>query len=454
MGSRVLSPLDGRYLDMVEGVGEHLSEFAIFKNMIKVEICWLLKLVELGITPVKSLRKESKEILLGIECNFEKIKSLEKQTRHDTKAVEYYIKSCIQESGDEELLKLCHWIHMFCTSDDIKNTAYSMGLKSSVEDIIKPLMMQIVQVLTRLSVENAHIPLLAKTHGQPATPTTVGKEFAVYAARLGRQYLKYFEKVEYFAKFGGAVGNFNAHVFAFPEIEWPAVARQFIQDLGLTYQEYSTQIECHDFISEVSDSLARFNTILRDLCVDVWLYISRGIFKLALVPGEVGSSTMPHKINPIRMECAEGNIGIANSILRFFSDKLPNSRLQRDLCDSTVLRNLGIALGHSIVAMKMVIQELTIITVDVEVTDQELNDNWVVLSEAIQTSLKVAGDFDAFEEILKETRGAKISAQDMQRMLKEKSRYSYSLETLTPRSYIGLANVLAKNLEHYHQTLK
>ncbi|GFE52741.1 adenylosuccinate lyase [Babesia ovis] len=387
-----VSPLDTRYLLSSCDVAEYLSDYALSRNRIIVEVTWLRYLVAEGITSISSLEPSSDAYLSEI-CQFkhedmETISNIDKRINHDVKATEYYIR-------------------------------------------------------------NAGKAMLSRTHGQPASPTTIGKEIAVYVHRLSRQYTKYLTEIDYMAKFGGAVGNFNAHKMAFPDKNWPLLAKHFIENkLNLTYQEYSTQIECHDFISEVSDHISRVNTILKDLCVDMWLYISNDLIKLKGVQGEVGSSTMPHKINPIDWENAEGNFGIANSLFHFFSSKLPTSRMQRDLSDSTVLRNIGVAFSHSYLGYLSILKALNRISVNEDKALKELDENWVVLSEPLQIHLRLNGVSSGYEEVLRLTRTGSMSKENMKQIISTACGGNSLLESLTPANYIGYAESLALELKN------
>lgn len=443
-----VSPLDTRYLRASSDVAYHLSEYALSRNRIIVEVEWLRYLVKEGITPVSSLDATSDAYLSKL-CNFEPpdmaaIGEFDRKLNHDVKATEYYIRSKLEDSGIPQLQELSHWVHMFCTSEDINSPAYALGIRDCMEHVIKPTLVRIIDALSSFAVENAGKPMLSRTHGQPASPTTFGKEAAVYVNRLCRQYKKYLCHVDYMAKFGGAVGNFNAHKAALPDKNWPVVARDFIENkLDLTYQEYSTQIECHDFISELSDHVSRVNTILKDLCVDMWLYISHDLIKLKNVQGEVGSSTMPHKINPIDWENAEGNFGVANSLFHFFSSKLPTSRLQRDLSDSTVLRNLGVAFSHSYLGYLSILRALSRISVNEERALYELDKHWVVLSEPLQVILRLSGVKDGYEKVLELTRVGNVSKDVMKGIISDMAGGDPRMESLTASTYLGYAESLA-----------
>ncbi|ORM42258.1 Adenylosuccinate lyase [Babesia sp. Xinjiang] len=448
-----VSPLDTRYLGSSSDVATHLSEYALSRNRVIVEVSWLRFMVSAGVTEVSSL-EPSAEAFLSELCRFppedmDLIITIDGRVNHDVKATEYYIRDKLKTSGIPQLVSLEPWVHMFCTSEDINSPAYSIGIRDCMEHVIKPTLLRIIDSLAKLSVENASKPMLSRTHGQPASPTTIGKEIAVYVSRLSRQCKKYLTKIDYMAKFGGAVGNFNAHKVAFPEKDWPSLAKEFIENkLNLTYQEYSTQIECHDFISELSDNLARVNTILKDLCVDMWLYISHDLIKLKSVQGEVGSSTMPHKINPIDWENAEGNFGVANALFHFFSSKLPNSRMQRDLSDSTVLRNLGVAFSHSYLGYLSILKALSRVSVNEEKALKELDENWVVLSEPLQIHLRLSGVSTGYEEVLSLTRTGGLSSDEMKKIISDTCNDNSHIKALTPCTYTGYAESLALNVKN------
>ncbi|EDO07643.1 putative adenylosuccinate lyase [Babesia bovis T2Bo] len=446
-----VSPLDTRYRNSSSAIGEHLSEYALSRNRIFVEVSWLRFLVSEGLTNVTKL-DESSDAYLSEICNFKpddmgSITAIDKRVNHDVKATEYYIRDKLKSSGLPQLISLEPWVHMFCTSEDINSPAYSMGIRDCIEKVIKPTILRIIETVATFATENAGKPMLSRTHGQPASPTTFGKEFAVYVHRLSRQYCKYLDQIDYMAKFGGAVGNFNAHKIAFPDKNWPDLAKDFVENtLHLSYQDYSTQIECHDYISEVSDHISRVNTILKDLCVDMWLYTSYDLIKLRGVQGEVGSSTMPHKINPIDWENAEGNIGLANSLFHYFSTKLPNSRMQRDLSDSTVLRNVGVAFCHSYLAYLSILKAFSRISVNESRALEELDANWVVLSEPLQIHLRMTGDASGYEKMLSLTRTGCVSKETMKDIISDNCGNNTDLKSLTPSKYIGYAESLALEL--------
>ncbi|MCL4791791.1 MAG: adenylosuccinate lyase, partial [Gammaproteobacteria bacterium] len=373
-----------------------------------------------------------------------RIKEIERRTNHDVKAVEYFIGERLGE--DAELDRIRPFLHFACTSEDINNIAYALMLRHGRDDVLLPRLRQVVSLLDTMARNMADIPMLARTHGQPASPTTMGKELANTAWRLKRQ-LRQLRAVEPLAKINGAVGNFNAHLAAYPDADWSGISRRFIESLGLVWNPYTTQIEPHDWIAEYCDVLARINTILLDLCRDAWGYISIGHFRQRRVDTEVGSSTMPHKVNPIDFENAEGNLGIANALFKHFSAKLPVSRWQRDLSDSTVLRNVGVAAGHSLLAVDSLLTGLRKLEPDAASMQAELDGSWQILGEAIQTVMRRFGHADAYEQLKALTRGSTIARDDLQRFLQsvdlpdgERAR----LLALTPAAYIGDAARLAR----------
>jgi adenylosuccinate lyase len=368
-----------------------------------------------------------------------RVKEIERRTNHDVKAVEYFIAERL--AGDAELDRIRPFIHFACTSEDINNLAYALMLRQGRDDVLVPHLRQLLARLETMARQLAAVPMLARTHGQPATPTTLGKELAVFVVRL-RQQLSEFRAVRPLGKLGGAVGNFNAHAIAYPAVDWPAAARDFVGSLGLDYNPLTTQIEPHDWIASYCDALARINTVLIDACRDLWGYISIGYFRQQAVAGEVGSSTMPHKVNPIDFENAEGNLGIANVLLRHFADKLPISRWQRDLSDSTVLRNLGVAAGHSLLAWQAMGAGLGKLAPDRARLAADLDGSWEVLGEAVQTVMRRAGHHDAYEQLKKLTRGAAIDQQLLAGFIASLSLPEADRErllALTPGGYTGLA---------------
>ena len=446
-----ISPVDGRYASKCESLRSIFSELGLIRRRVQVEIAWLIFLLrDSGLEQLPSITPEQVSILEDISLKFSEedgaaVKRYEKVTNHDVKAVEYFIKE--KMSNDVDLSRLVEWIHFCCTSEDINNISHALMMKEYSENVLRPRLKGLVDILQSVSVEAASCPLLALTHGQAASPTTFGKEMRIFYERLKRQ-LNILEHTDFFAKFNGASGNFNAHVFAYPQDDWQNLAKIFIEKFNLSYQPFSTQIESHDYISEFCDAIARTNTILIDLCRDIWLYVSRGVLKLKVIESEIGSSTMPHKINPIDFENAEGNFGVANALLTHFSQKLPISRLQRDLTDSTVLRSFGVAAAHTLIAHDSLAKGLQKITTNVDKCHDELEANWSVLTEAIQTVLRKHSVKDAYERIKEATRGkmfGKIEYFNLIASVKSEigDKDYKRLETISPATYLGLASDLA-----------
>jgi adenylosuccinate lyase len=405
-----ISPIDGRYRNKVEELAPYFSEFALIRYRVLVEIEYFIALCELPLPKLSKLDSSVYEQLRNIYKNFtledaQKIKDIEKITNHDVKAVEYYIKQKFDEMG---LSSKREFVHFGLTSQDINNTAIPLLLKEAIHSIYFPVLNNLMSKLEELIKECEDIPMLAHTHGQPASPTRLGKEIKVFYERIQKQYA-YFHTMEWPAKFGGATGNFNAHLVAYPQINWIDFANHFVNDiLGLSRSQTTTQIEHYDNLAAIFDTLRRINTILIDLCRDFWMYISYEYFKQKVKKEEVGSSAMPHKVNPIDFENAEGNLGVANAIFEHMSTKLPISRLQRDLTDSTVLRNIGVPLAHTILSIKSILQGLNKIYVNTEAIYADLEKNWAVVSEAIQTILRREGIPNAYEMMKDLTRGTQI----------------------------------------------
>lgn len=439
-----ISPLDGRYQSKATELAESFSEYALIKFRVLVEIRWLLALCdEEGIPEAKSLNADQKKLLLSFYENFtvadaQKIKDIEKTTNHDVKAVEYYLKDRFANTSLEPITE---FIHFSCTSEDINNLAHALMLQSGLE-VVKKYMMQTQEKLRVLSEELKTTPMLSRTHGQTASPTTLGKEIAVFVNRLERQF-SILNSCEILGKINGAVGNFNAHLVAYPKVDWVNLAKKVIEkDLGLKQNLFTTQIEPHDYMAEIFDAIARWNTILIDLNRDIWTYISMGYFKQKTVKGEVGSSTMPHKVNPIDFENSEGNLGLANAVFHHFSTKLPISRLQRDLTDSTVLRNMGVAFGYSLVAYQSTLKGLGKLIVNEKQLSEDLNAAWEVLAEPIQTVMRKAFIEKPYEKLKELTRGNEITPEVIAKFIdslalsdQEKS----VLKSLTPSNYVGNA---------------
>ena len=445
-----ISPVDGRYQNKTDALRPIFSEYGLFRYRVLVEVEWLKKLSKnSSIKEIESFSASSTSLLNNIKDNFsiadaERIKEIEKTTNHDMKAVEYFIREKIQ--SDSKLKNISQFIHFACTSEDINNLSYALMLKDARESILVPKLQKLVTILEKMSADYSSIPMISRTHGQTASPTTLGKEMAVYVHRLNRQNNQ-LKNIELLGKLNGAVGNFNAHFSAYPDIDWMTLSKEFVEELGLTWNPLTTQIESHDYMAEYFHVLIRSNTILIDLCRDLWGYISLGYFKLKLIKGEVGSSTMPHKINPIDFENSEGNFGFANSLLEHLAMKLPTSRWQRDLTDSTVLRNTGVGIAHSVIALDACIAGLSKIDVDTEIINQDLENSWEVLTEAIQTVMRCYNIEGAYEKLKEISRGNEISRETLHNFIEKldipndaKSR----LKNLTPSNYLGNAETQTK----------
>lgn len=440
-----ISPIDGRYASKTEGLRLIFSEYGLIRYRVEVEVRWLQALAaHPGIPEVPALSDAAQARLADI-CNgldvteAAKVKHLEKTTNHDVKAVEYYLKSMV--AGDAELAAISEFIHFACTSEDINNLAYALMLRDARELVLLPALDKLIATLTTLAHQYGDLPMLARTHGQPASPTTLGKEIAVFAHRLiiERNQLA---TVALFGKANGAVGNYNAHRIAYPDVDWSALAESVIEGMGLVQNPHTTQIENHDFIARYFHALMRANTILIDFSRDVWNYISVGYFKQRTVEGEVGSSTMPHKVNPIDFENAEGNLGMANAVMEHLTQKLPISRLQRDLTDSTVLRNLGVGVAHSIIAFSALEKGLSKLDADPAKLAADLDDNWEVLGEAIQTVMRRYGLPEPYEQLKKLTRGQRLGADAIRAFvtgLALPDDAKQRLLALTPGRYTGNA---------------
>ncbi|PLX86103.1 MAG: adenylosuccinate lyase [Desulfuromonas sp.] len=439
-----ISPIDGRYADKVGELTECFSEYALVKNRVKVEVLWLIALcAEQGIPECRALGADEEGRLRAIVADFtpeeaEKVKAIEKVTNHDVKAVEYYLKEKIAGTSLEELSE---FLHFACTSEDINNLSHALMLKDGLA-ALQPLQEQIVDVVKKLAADFRSVPMLARTHGQTASPTTIGKELAVFVARLQKQGAG-IAAVEILGKLNGAVGNFNAHLSAYPDVDWVALSKRVIEDeLGLVQTLFTTQIEPHDYMAELFDALARWNTILVDLDRDVWTYISMAYFGQKTVAGEVGSSTMPHKVNPIDFENSEGNLGLANAVFGHLAAKLPISRLQRDLTDSTVIRNVGVGFGYSMIAYRSTLKGLGKLKLNEDKLAEDLDGAWEVLAEPIQTVMRKAGIEKPYEKLKELTRGQKIDREtirDFVEGLELAPEDKERLLALTPGSYVGLA---------------
>lgn len=447
-----LSPIDGRYQDKATALRPIFSEFGLLKFRVTVEVRWLQKLASHAqINEVSVLSKDANGYLNQIVEHFsiedaERIKTIERTTNHDVKAVEYFLKEKCEALP--ELQKINEFIHFACTSEDINNTSHALMLKTAREEVLLPEWKKVIDAVVELAHRYKDIPLLSRTHGQPASPTTIGKEMANVAYRLKRQY-KQLENLEILAKINGAVGNYNAHLSAYPEVDWHTFSQEFIQSLGVTWNPYTTQIEPHDYIAEFFDCVARFNTIVIDFDRDMWGYIALNHFKQRTIAGEIGSSTMPHKVNPIDFENSEGNLGLANAVMNHLGQKLPISRWQRDLTDSTVLRNLGVGLGYALIAYAATLKGISKLEVNEQHLRDELDQNWEVLAEPIQTVMRRYGIEKPYEKLKELTRGKRVDGEAMRQFIDglalpqaEKDR----LKQMTPASYIGYAVELVEKL--------
>lgn len=446
-----ISPIDGRYAARTEELRELFSEYALIKHRVIVEVRWLQHLAQhAAIKEIPAFSEGANEVLNEIvdgfsETDAQRIKDIERTTNHDVKAVEYFLKEKTRDN--EEIAKVSEFFHFACTSEDINNLSHGLMLSRAREQVILPLMDKLMSTLGALAKQLADIPMLAHTHGQPASPTTIGKELANVAYRLSRQ-RQQFTQVEVLGKINGAVGNYNAHLAAYPEIDWPALASRFVAELGLAFNPMTIQIEPHDYIAEYFHALLRFNNILLDFDRDIWTYIAFGYFKQKTVEGEVGSSTMPHKVNPIDFENSEGNLGIANAIFDHLANKLPISRMQRDLTDSTVLRNLGVGIAHSVIAYHASLKGISKLEVNQLALQADLDDNWEVLAEPIQTVMRRYGIPEPYEKLKALTRGSRITREAIQAFidtLEIPTEAKARLKAMTPASYIGLASSLSKS---------
>ncbi|NHQ89727.1 adenylosuccinate lyase [Janthinobacterium lividum] len=445
-----LSPLDGRYASKTDLLRPILSEAGFMHHRVKVEISWLQALSQAGFAEIKPFSAEASALLDKMAADFSeadaaRIKAIEAVTNHDVKAVEYWLKE--QVADVPELVAASEFIHFACTSEDINNTSHGMMLKAARDGVMLPALNGLVTKLTQIAHDNADVPMLSRTHGQTASPTTLGKEFANVVARLQRA-VKRIEQVEILGKMNGAVGNYNAHLSAYPGFDWPAFSQAVIeQRLGLVFNPYTIQIEPHDYMAELFDAFARANTILLDLNRDIWTYVSLGYFKQKLKAGEIGSSTMPHKVNPIDFENSEGNLGLANAVLKHLSEKLPVSRMQRDLTDSTVLRNIGVGLGYTLLAYDSCLRGLNKLEVNHARLAQDLDATWEVLAEPVQTVMRRYGIENPYEQLKELTRGKGISKEALQTFVNGLAIPQDAkdvLLTMTPGNYIGIAAQLAK----------
>jgi adenylosuccinate lyase len=447
-----VSPVDGRYGSKCIDLRAIFSEYGLIRHRVQVEVEWLKRLAgEPGIDEVAPLSGHALNLLDNLVHNFSeedarRVKNIEQTTNHDVKAVEYFIKERIE--GNQELESVSEFIHFACTSEDINNLAHALMLREARTQVLLPRMDEIIDALVQLAHRHADQPMLSRTHGQPASPTTLGREFAVFVQRLRRQRRQLVE-VAIMGKMNGAVGAYNAHVSAYPELDWPAISRDFVEGLGLEWNDYTTQIEPHDYIAEYFDAVARFNTIVIDLCRDLWGYISLAYFRQRTVAGEVGSSTMPHKVNPIDFENAEGNLGLANAIFDHLAAKLPISRWQRDLTDSTVLRNLGTGIGYTTIACQSLLRGLGKLEVNQAVIGQDLERNQEVLAEPIQTVMRRYGIEKPYEKLKELTRGQSIDRDSLRSFVASldlPDEAKEQLIELTPASYTGLAARLAREV--------
>jgi len=451
MTLKALSPADGRYADKVDSLREILSEYGLIRHRVLVEVRWLQSMAEnnaIGeLAPLSVPMKNALNSLLDdfSTADAQQVKKIEATTNHDVKAVEYFIRDKLGAHADSG--KLGQFIHFGCTSEDINNLAYGLMLKSARDDVLVPAMRALVAKLGKFADEYADLPMLSRTHGQTASPTTVGKEFANVAARIDIAQ-KQFSAVRIRGKFNGAVGNFNAHVIAYPDVNWPDVSKRFVESLGLDANAMTTQIEPHDWTAEYCHALLRFNTILLDLSRDIWSYIALGYFSQQVSKDEVGSSTMPHKVNPIDFENAEGNLGLASAMLEHFASKLPVSRWQRDLADSTVQRNFGVALGYIVIAMQSLEKGLNKLQPNAERIGEDIDNSWEVLGEAVQTVMRRYGVPEPYEKLKALTRGRTVTPELLHPFIETldiPDEAKTRLLALTPASYTGLAAALARN---------
>ena len=447
-----VSPIDGRYGSKTSDLRPIFSEFGLIRHRVLVEVRWLQMLAaHAEIKEVPSLSEPASSLLDSIVDNFsvedaEQVKTIERTTNHDVKAVEYFLKDKIKDN--EELMAINEFIHFACTSEDINNLSHALMLNTARSNVILPQLREVIDGITALAHDFAETPMLCRTHGQPASPSTMGKEMANIAYRLERQF-KQLKAVQIMGKINGAVGNYNAHLSAYPELDWAEIAQNFVESLGIDFNPYTIQIEPHDYIAEYFDTLARFNTILIDFDRDIWSYISLGYFKQKTIAGEVGSSTMPHKVNPIDFENSEGNLGIANALMNHLSSKLPISRWQRDLTDSTVLRNLGVGIAHSMIAYASTMRGISKLQINNDALANDLDNTWEVLAEPIQTVMRRYGIDKPYEKLKELTRGQAITAETLKEFvaaLDMPEEAKQELQKLTPATYIGNAVAQAKNI--------
>ena len=440
-----ISPLDGRYKSKCEDLAPYFSEFALMRYRVLVEVKWLQKLSEHDqIDELQAISDRGLEYLNGLVESFsiadaQRIKAIEATTNHDVKAVEYFIKEKFE--NNTELSGQLEFVHFACTSEDINNLAYALMMRDGRDKVMLNEMRELENQLAQLANNFADQPMLSRTHGQPASPSTIGKELANVAHRLRRQ-IAQIESSEILGKINGAVGNYNAHLAAYPSIDWQATAKEFVEGLGLSWNPYTTQIEPHDYVAELFDAVCRFNTVLIDFDRDIWAYISLGYFKQRTIAGEVGSSTMPHKVNPIDFENSEGNLGIANAIMTHLSEKLPISRWQRDLTDSTVLRNIGTGLAYSLIAYRATMKGIAKLELNAQAIDEDIDSSWEILAEPIQTVMRRYRIEKPYEKLKELTRGKQIDQQSVQKFIKNLTipeSAKQELLQLTPRRYLGNA---------------
>lgn len=445
-----ISPIDGRYGSKTAPLREYFSEFGLIRFRVEVEVRWLQKLSKhTDIPECPTFSEQANQYLDEIVTQFSvedatAIKKIESTTNHDVKAIEYFLKDKL--SNNDELKGLQEFVHFACTSEDINNLSHALMLKHGVSNVILPTLIKVMSAIKALAIDLAEQPILSRTHGQTASPSTVGKEFANVVHRLNRQ-IKQIEAIEYLGKINGAVGNYNAHYATYSDVDWQQNANEFVSELGLTWNPYTTQIEPHDYIAELFDAVSRFNTILIDFDRDIWGYISLGYFKQRTIAGEVGSSTMPHKVNPIDFENSEGNLGIANAVMAHLGAKLPISRWQRDLTDSTVLRSMGVGLAHSLIAYESSLKGISKLEVNAQRLDEDLNSAWEVMAEAIQTVMRRYGIEEPYEKLKAFTRGKAITEPmmiDFVQQLDLPKDAKEALLAMTPASYIGNAVAQAK----------
>lgn len=445
-----VSPIDGRYGTKTASLREVFSEYGLIKRRVLVEVRWLQQLARMPAIPeVPALSPAATTLLEQIATGFtlidaRRIKDIEATTNHDVKAVEYFVKE--RFAGNTELEAISEFVHFACTSEDINNLSHALMLRDGMEQVLLPAMGQIIAALTELAGSHADAAMLSRTHGQTASPTTMGKEMANVVARLQRQ-LRQLQSMEYLGKINGAVGNYNAHLSAYPDVDWQANAEAFVSSLGLTWNPYTTQIEPHDYMAELFDAIARFNTILVDLDRDIWGYISLGYFKQRTIAGEVGSSTMPHKVNPIDFENSEGNLGLANAVFQHLAAKLPVSRWQRDLTDSTVLRNMGVGFGYSLIAYEASLKGIGKLQLNEARLAEDLDHSWEVLAEPIQTVMRRYGIEKPYEKLKELTRGQAMNRETLEHFINDLAlpqKAREQLLALTPASYIGNAAAQAR----------